>query len=208
MTDWPGGMAIEPIGEWPVPITRTRQRSQFKASMTSTMDILNRELHFLGAKNIALQVAIPASQFRLDGKPRAQAKADHPGVILTLDSKHGPLSYPCDTYTRWDHNLRAIALCLEALRAVERHKVIKRGEQYRGSLAIEAPVKLGMSDATAERIIRNAAAAGFDEKITAATIRRAKFYTHPDTADRSTTDPDDYARVVAAEQFLTKKGIL
>src|SRR5690606_7972875 len=83
-------------------------------------------------------IAIPAGRFRLDGRPYADARPEHPGIILTLQSKHGALSYPCDTYTTWQDNLRAIALALEALRKVDRYGVTKRGEQYRGFLAIEA----------------------------------------------------------------------
>src|SRR5690606_24676973 len=67
-----------------------------------------------------------------------QAKAAHPGVILSFDSKVGHLSYPCDTFTSWQDNLRAVALALEALRKLDRYGVTKRGEQYRGFLAIEA----------------------------------------------------------------------
>src|SRR5579863_10251967 len=53
----------------------------------------------------------------------AGAKLRTQGIILTFNSKHGPLSYPCDKYSNWQANLRAIALSLEALRAVDRYGV-------------------------------------------------------------------------------------
>jgi uncharacterized protein (DUF58 family) len=39
---------------------------------------------------------------------------------------------PCDRYEDWKDNLRAIALSLEALRAVDRYGVTRGNEQYRG----------------------------------------------------------------------------
>src|SRR6185503_13040226 len=70
--------------------------------------------------------------------PRARAVVRHPGVIVTFDSKFGPLSYWTDRYTDWEANLRAIALALQALRAVDRYGVAKRGLQYRGYKRLHA----------------------------------------------------------------------
>ena len=42
------------------------------------------------------------------------------------------MSYPCDKYSNWQANLRAIALSLEALRAEDRYGVTRRAEQYKG----------------------------------------------------------------------------
>lgn len=44
--------------------------------------------------------------------------------------RRGHLSYPCDTFTTLQDNLRVIALALEALRMVDRYGVTRRGEQY------------------------------------------------------------------------------
>lgn len=129
---WPPNMRVRPIVQWPGTLTRNRQRSNFSASFGSTIDLLWRELYQLSAANVVLQIAMSERDFRIDGYPRAQARAEHPGIIVTLDSKHGPLSYPCDRFTDWQDNLRAVALALEALRKVDRYGVTKRGEQYAG----------------------------------------------------------------------------
>lgn len=129
---WPPNMRVKPIVAWPGALARSRQRSNFSASFGSTVDLVWREIHALQGRNVVLQVAMADRDFRLDGYPRATARAEHPGVILTLDSKHGPLSYPCDRFDHWQDNLRAIALALEALRKVDRYGVTKRGEQYAG----------------------------------------------------------------------------
>ena len=72
----------------------------------------------------------------------ADATVEHPGVVLTAITRdHGTLIYSTDRYRAswrgvsgesWKHNLRAIALGLEALRAVERHGIADRGQQYAG----------------------------------------------------------------------------
>lgn len=48
------------------------------------------------------------------------------------------MSFPCDTYSRWEVNLRAIGLALAALRAIRRYGVGKTTEQYRGFAQLPA----------------------------------------------------------------------
>jgi hypothetical protein len=48
------------------------------------------------------------------------------------------LSFPCDRYLTYTENIRAIALSLEALRAVDRFGVTRGHEQYSGFKQIEA----------------------------------------------------------------------
>ena len=87
-----------------------------------------------------LQVDISERYIRTDGLPYANARyGTNPGVIVSFDSRHGPLRYATDAFTEWQDNLRAIALSLEALRAVDRYGVTRRGEQYTGWRAIAAP---------------------------------------------------------------------
>jgi hypothetical protein len=203
MSYWPAGMKTAPIGDWPGTLTRKRQRAPFSATLGSTMELLNRETRALAGTNVLIQIAVPASKFRLDGMPYADAKAEHPGLILTLDSKHGALSYPCDTFTTWQDNLRAIALALEALRKVDRYGVTKGGEQYRGFLAIEAsaPTDFATAQAACEWLD-----AQFGEPGTVFTIaellRRAKRRSHPDTGGTA----ELFHRVTLAEQYLNQNG--
>ncbi len=140
MIDW----RVVPIETWPGEHTRHRKRTPFRrraghgpwsergVNWSGTVELLERELKMLAAKDVLLQMAVDDRDIRLDGWIRANASPRHPGVILTFDSKHGPLSYPCDSFKDWQSNLRAIALALEALRKVDRYGVTKRGEQYRG----------------------------------------------------------------------------
>lgn len=126
-----------PIATWPGPPTRSRQSSPFRAGWGSTLELLEKELRALQAKDVLLQTFHTENQLRHDGLPYANARTpDNPGVILTFNSKHGPLSFPCDTYRSWQDNIRAIALAMEALRKVDRYGVTKSDEQYRGWKAL------------------------------------------------------------------------
>lgn len=140
-----------PIDRWPGEHTRERKTSPFRGpggketSFAETLDLLDRELWHLGARNVVFQIALQEQDFRLNGEPRANAKASHPGVILAFDSKYGPLKYATDTFTTFQANVRAIALGLEALRKVDRYGITKRGEQYTGWKALPASTRPAMT---------------------------------------------------------------
>lgn len=217
MSAWPDTMNVAPIREWPGELTRSRKSSAFRAGLSDTLDVLDREIWQLTdtrsqRESAELLIAIPAGDlWRLDGKPRAHAVAEHPGVIFSLDSKHGHLSYPCDTFTTWQDNLRAIALALEALRKVDRYGVTKRGEQYRGFLAIEAtaaPAGFATAD-DALAFLGKFAGLGLAEmkSIVGApgrALRRAQRETHPDAGGDAAT----FQRVSLAEAKLRAEGVL
>lgn len=141
-------IVTQPIDVWPGPETKPRIAPLFKAGYADTIKLLRTELEALGAKGaVAMQVVTKngATDLRRDGVLRAQAQISHPGVRISFESKHGPLTYATDQYEKsyynqmdsWKANLRAIALSLGALRAVDRYGVSKLGEQYKGWLAIE-----------------------------------------------------------------------
>lgn len=109
-----------------------RRRATFRIGYSDRLSLLESELAKLGAKEIVIQAQFEAKDIRNDGWPRSSARPKGPAVVLSFQSKHGPLSYPCDSYDAWEDNLYAIALALEALRAVDRYGVTKRAEQYKG----------------------------------------------------------------------------
>lgn len=176
MSDYP--MTTRPISTWPGTLTpgRDRRDSPFGAPLSRTMETLNRELHMVGATDVIMEVALREEDFRIDGRPRAHARAEHPGVILSFGSKHGPLRYATDTFWKWQDNLRAIALGLEALRKVERYGITKRGEQYVGWRQIEAT----SSTATEARSLLQRIAHVDDSVSDQRLVRLARAKTHPD----------------------------
>ena len=227
MSDWPENMDVGPIREWPGELRAhgIRERAKFMRPgrrendrwipqspmpLSRTLVDLTRELEKLRAKDAELLVAIDPSKFTVAGKPYANAKAEHPGVILSFEIPQvGKVSYPCDKYTRWEDNLRAIVLSLEALRLVDRHGVTRRGEQYRGFLAIEAvPSGEWASSELAAEFIRSYIAGrgvttimqdlGFQ-------VKQAKRLSHPDMPDG---DAEIFRKVMTAEKRLREAGLL
>ncbi len=136
-----GFYEVRPLTDFTIFTTSPTQRKthQFKASWSTTVDQLQRELEHLKARDVVVEIGVEPKDLRLDGTLRASARPSHPGVRVSFQSKHGPLSYTCDTYERaygwqmesWQANVRAIVLTLEALRAVDRYGATK-GEQYAG----------------------------------------------------------------------------
>lgn len=183
-------IVTEPIDRWPLTPTMERKSPQFKAGYDETLKLIREELEWLGAKgNAVIQVVTRngATDLRRDGMLRAHATIEHPGVRLSFESKHGPLTYATDAYEQryygqppaWQSNLRAIALSLTALRAVDRYGVSKSGEQYRGWQALEAgPAKL--TEEQARGVLRSVVGA-FDRSDSLQEMyRRARAATHPD----------------------------
>jgi hypothetical protein len=125
---------FRPIERWPQEPTppHRRRNAQFKVTYERTLQDLEYELARLGVTRAFIQADVSERDIRADGLLRSDSRPQTPRVIVSATSKHGPLSLPCDTYSHWKDNLRAIALSLEALRDVDRHGVTKRGEQYRG----------------------------------------------------------------------------
>lgn len=151
---------IRPLGPWPEPVTTSRgSSSTFRASWPDTLALLGREVELLDGTLLVLQVDVTEGEIRRDGMLRTNARAAFPGVRVSFGSRHGPLTYATDQYDRpgalpgWQANVRAIALALQALRAVDRYGVTGRGEQYTGWRAIEAP-----SAAAPAMTVRQAAA--------------------------------------------------
>ncbi len=190
---------VVPILKWPMEHTKRRTRSRFGANWSTTTELLERELRFLRGQNIVLQMAVGEQEIRNDGWIRASARPTHPGVLLTFDSKFGPLTYPCDNFTDWKANVRAIALALEALRKVDRYGVTKRGEQYTGWKALPSKVDGGPHAVLAqwsgfsEREVRN------DPK---AAYRAAAKEAHPDRggSGEAFSEVGDAARLLGVAQ--------
>lgn len=164
-------VTVRPISSWPDGEAPIEWRpSPFDAPWHATTEVLARELRMLDARQVVLELAIGESEIRLDGKPYARARARHPGVILSFESRHGPLRYATGAFDSWQANLRAVALGLEALRKVDRYGIARRGEQYRGWRQLHSGAD---DESTIERGRRIIAGADGD-------VREALKATHPD----------------------------
>lgn len=129
-----------PIDKWPGETPRFTHASKFEATYSKTLDLLQRELRQLGARDVVMQAFFRPNQIRQDGFPYSGARPERSGVILSFrTASKGAFSFPCWRYSKFEDNVRAIALSLEALRAVDRYGVTQRAEQYQGWKQIEAP---------------------------------------------------------------------
>ena len=177
------------------PTKNRRPRSAFKASWADTMGLLNRELSHLKATAVVLQIDVAESAIRLDGLLRANTEPATPGVRLVADTRFGTLSWQTDSCTWWRHNVRSIALGLEALRAVDRYGVTSCGEQYTGWLQLEAGPNETPRDVLAR--IGNMPTSCTDEQL----WRYARAAAHPDR-NSGRRDAWDEAEAAAKELGL------
>ena len=215
MSDYPPGMKLRPIEHWPGRQTANRVRSPFSAPWRATLNLLERELAFLSpdprrlVATSVLQIAMREQDFRVDGLPRANAKPEHPGVILTVASAKGTLSFPCDKFLTWQENLRAIALALEALRRVDRYGITPNDEQYTGWKQLPAAGATSLSIEDAEKVLRMVGRVADPTPVERAPLDRvykaARVNAHP---DRNDGDQSGWDAVEAAADVLRAAGRL
>lgn len=161
------------------------RRSPFRASWSVTVSQLAREIRMLKPRGpVVMQVDLREDDFRLDGLPRADRRAMSPGVVLAFESaKVGhALRYAVATFDDWRDNVRAIALGLDALRAVDRYGITGSAEQYAGWKALPSG---GPSADRGREIIREHGS-----------VRDALMATHPDHGGEA----EDFVDVQAARQ--------
>jgi hypothetical protein len=150
--------AFEPLDGWPYP-EAPRVPTTFTATWTDTRDLLLAEADHLGANLVVVELDLTRDDLRQDGEIRASARLGSGRVRISLDTRHGAMRYACDRYLparsgnrrgplqAWQANARAIALTLQALRAVDRYGAVHSAEQYRGFMALEAGPAAGFASA-------------------------------------------------------------
>jgi len=205
---------FKPIDKWPIKPTPEyrRQYSRFKAGWAQTLDLLERELNQLKAKEINIEGFFASKDIRNDGWPKSSARPTQPGIILSFTTKQGRMVMPCDSFRDWEANLRAIALSLEHLRAVDRYGVTtEEKEQYTGWLRLPAAGAIDESVECARVLIQHACVGVDTAKLLGAQSvfdsvwREAVRRTHPDV--NHGRDGSDFHKVISArERIKTLKG--
>lgn len=203
--DWYRFEPLTDVWENPTPAHQRRGRGTFKAGHDSTMGLLRHEIEVLDPHrpwdqtDVVLQVACSAGDVNRDGGLSARARAfGHPGVRVTFKTQeHGLLTYESDVCELWQHNVRSIALGLEALRAIKRFGIANSGQQYTGFKALPAGRAMPASHMTRDEALKVIAKIAYpsagdqalsDERTHALAapenltklIRRAKARAHPD----------------------------
>lgn len=202
---------IEPLTDFTIFTTPAAKRrpNRFRATYTDTLELLNKEVEHLGGQEVVVEVACTPGDLRRDGMLRSHATVTHPGVRISFDSRHGPLTYATDAFAGryykdppdWQINLRAIALSLTALRRVDDYGVVKRGEQYAGFKALPVGRAMPSSHMTRDEAISLLHdVAGLGGRVTDLSIpwRKARAAAHPDRrgGDRTLWDQVEQAAAV------------
>lgn len=204
---------VRPLSDrtWLRPASR-RQSTRFSASWKETENLLLDEVDRLKGRDLVIEVDVREQDLRLDGTLRANAReAATPGVVVAFDTaQHGPMLYRCDTFVApygfqgpdWQHNVRAIALTLQALRAVDRYGATETGQQYTGFKALPGPgegvpmpTPTRMTSTVAAELLRSYGQIGDS---LASAYRAAVRRTHPDIGGNR----DDFDRVREAARVL------
>jgi hypothetical protein len=175
------------LTEWPGKPTPAYQRKSapFKSTYERTKKDMERELAHLGARDVLLEADTDESQVRLDGQLRSNAKLRGPGVVITCNVGKDTYRFPCDRFKHWDDNVRAIALTLERMRAVDRYGVTLNKEQYAGFKALPRSVKVPDSRDAAIAVLRKMSGVFISQDAARDTLviafRSARRRTHPDS---------------------------
>ncbi len=207
-------LKVRPLSAWSWPTTRQPIQAPFRGpggrrtSWSKTVDLLARELRMLGVHACILELDVRESDIRVDGWIRAQARPSSHRIVITFEhARHGWLRYPCDRFTQWQDNVRAVALGLEALRKVDRYGVSPSGEQYAGWRALPAQTGAVMTSTKAAEVVANLSGApGSAEQIlrdwtyAQGRVREALRKTHPDTGGDA--DAGEFHTVQTARKVL------
>lgn len=202
--------AYEPLTGWSYPEV-ARVPAPFSATWSSTRDLLLAEADHLGANLVVVELDLTRADLRQDGEIRANARLQSGRVRVSLDTRHGAMRYAADRYlgtytTRgasilaWQANVRAVALTLQALRAVDRYGAVHSAEQYRGFMAIEGPPAAFTS---AEQALRWLDPDNAKPNIRSA-YRAAARRLHPDVGGSR----EDWDRLEQARILLEAAGLL
>lgn len=133
---------LRPMPVWPYQATpyREQRHRPFSSTWDQTQNLLAGEIEKLveyTRGEIVLGLGHTEWDVRQDGKLRANARGlSHQGVEISFTTPRGRLTYATDVCDFWQDNVRSIALGLDALRAVDRYGITRKGEQYAGFLAI------------------------------------------------------------------------
>ena len=147
-TGWPRTSAFQrkgaSFGKSERQYSADRQHSWTRRRDLTVSDGVERVLAELGRMGIDRQDIVVSTNVRtrLDGLPRSgERKPDDPGAAVYWETrKHDHRVMAIDRYTEVADNLAAIALTLEAMRAIERHggaQILDRA--FTGFVALPAP---------------------------------------------------------------------
>ncbi len=102
---------------WPPgwPRTPVRHKGVYRTALSTALNNLRSQLRMLCGDSAARTLVLSSNATLGNDAP-----AD-PGVVAYLTWEGQQIAIPCDRWHRIEHNVQAIALTIEAMRAMERH---------------------------------------------------------------------------------------
>lgn len=180
---------VRPLTSWPGPPTPHHARNAGwmfkKVTAGSALDSLRAELGHIHAKDCRIQIDVRERDITRFGELRADAKPASPGVVVyATHPRQGDVRFANDTYQKWWHNVRGIAMTLEALRGIARWGAVRDEQQFAGFRALPGATVLTMGVSAATSIIATESGMAAPDPVTVEWLReagrRAKAATHPD----------------------------
>lgn len=195
--DWPNGFERTP------PDDREPYPGGFEVSRTRAFDSIVEQIDKIeGAMNVRVETAAPHTK-KQPHRPYSDRDPDDPGVVAYYDREGQGYAVACD---RWDNlrdNARAIALYVDAKRAIERYGVATVGSEFQtqalpsgedDDVVVAGPG----GDRQEPHEVLNVAPDAPDDVVRAA-ARRLAANAHPDRPDG---DQEEFKRIQQAKQAL------
>lgn len=211
---------IRPVTKWPGKENINPKWSPFRVGYKQTLQLLESELEKIDAvmSSLVIEMWVDHRDIRQDGQLRANARVQKPGIIFAFTRKTNKrydvsrggyvytpqqLSYPCDAFTDWKDNLRAIALSLEALRKVERYGVFKYDEIVSRLALPSAEGSVSTKDSAAAFVAKHSGVEAkeilFSPTALSTAFRKAAQILHPDNGGNN----DEFIKLQEARKVLT-----
>lgn len=122
--EWPEGF------ERTAPADRARYPGGFEVSRTKAFDSILEEISKIdGAMNVRVETAAPHTS-KHPHRPYADREPDDPGVVAYYDRQGQGYAVACDRWNNLRDNARAVALYVDAKRAIERYGVATVGSEF------------------------------------------------------------------------------
>ncbi len=108
--------------QWPAGIARSQTSRIADAPFSVTLgDAIKQVMHEIRLMGGTLPVLSSNLELRRDGLPYAsQRQPGDCGVAVYFQRQKRPMVFACDRWRKVEHNIRAIAKTIEALRGIER----------------------------------------------------------------------------------------
>lgn len=187
--------------DWPAEFERTPERKRtsyphgFNVTRSEAFDSILEELRKMDARNVSIETAAPHTA-KNPHRPYAGRDPDDPGVVIYFERDGQQFAVPCDRWNNLRDNARAIALYLDAKRALERYGVQTIESEFTTQALPSADDAIVAEEPPHE--ILGVAADAPDEVVEAA-ARRLSANVHPDKPDG---DEKQFKRIQKAKEAM------